>query len=266
MNPIDPSAWAMLARHYDEVSFMDWPRIGQPKLNGIRACWTGEHFVSRQGKVWKEETIPHLYAKLRAYSSQYPNVPLDGEFYAHGMPFQEIEKRVAVKRQRAHNDVEAIDFHAFDIISTDHTEARQMLLSETYPTWVAVCHVKSLQEANVYLNTFVEYGYEGIMLRALGCGYLAGRTDALVKLKPLRYGSATILNVTEGLGKFQGMLGAFIVKMNGVIFSVGGGNITEEARVHVWQTRESWVGRKIAISFRDFFNSGKPVQPLIVKL
>jgi DNA ligase 1 len=266
-NYIEPDCtWAMLAVHFEDLEHIDFPRIGQPKLNGFRAKWDGEKLTSRQGKVWSPNAQPYIYEKLTAWSNRYPDVNLDGELYCHGLPFQEIEERCAVKRVKPHPDVQRIDFHAFDIISSDPTGVRMATLSQIYKPWVAVCRVDSKEDAFKWLHTFCEHGYEGIMLRATGCGYITNRTEALIKLKPMQYTHVWVTDTYEGKGKFEGMLGGFNVRMGTIEFNVGGGNISELERATIWKKRVHWKGQRILIGFRDTFTSGKPVQPQIVKL
>lgn len=268
--------WAMLATPLESVEHLDYPYLAQPKLNGIRAKWTGTQLVSRQNKVWKPQALPHIYDKLIRWSVDNPGVVLDGELYAHGMSFQDIEARCAVKRVSPHPGAMAIDYHAFDIINSGDTESRQIVLSQIYKPWVAVCRIGDRSDLNTYMNTFIEYGYEGMIMRAYGCPYIDNRTEAMIKVKKLQFARVTVKTVNEGLGKFAGMMGSFTVMMDKIQFEVGGGNVTEEQRKDIWCNRDMWdakqlyhlmmAPRKILISYRDTFNSGRPVQPLIVKL
>src|SRR5574343_1382030 len=258
--------WAMLAEHYDNISLVDYPRIGQPKANGICAKWDGERLVSRQGKVWSPAALPKLYEKLTAWSNIHPECIIVGELYCHGMPFQEIESRCAVKRVNPHADHISIDLHAFDVIADAPAEERQMFLMQNYQPWLAVCQVTSDKNMFEWLNRFREVGYEGIMLRRPGAPYRPGRSDLVIKVKPLRHCQVIITSCFEGVGKFTNMLGGFKVNMGGVKFAVGGGNITEIEREMCWKKRSSLPGQKLVISFRDTFSSGIPVQPQITKL
>lgn len=258
--------WAMLAEHYDNITLVDYPRIGQPKANGICAKWDGERLVSRQGKVWSPAALPHLYEKLSDWSNRNPNVILTGELYCHGMPFQEIEARCAVKRVAAHSDALRVDLHAFDVVSDEPAEVRQSFLMHNYSPWLAVCQVTTDKEMFGWLKRFNEVGYEGIMLRRPGAPYRPGRSDLVIKVKPIRYCQVIITSCYEGQGKFSSMLGGFKVNMGGVKFAVGGGNITEIEREMCWKNRAKLAGQKLVINFRDTFSSGIPVQPQITKL
>lgn len=256
----------MLATDLQQLEYLAFPYIIQPKLNGFRARWDGTTLLSRQLKAWSPNALPHIYAKLRDFSSRHPDVILDGELYCHGLPFEQIERRCAVKRQCPHAQSGDIDFHAFDIVSVDDAESRQVTLSQIYKPWVAVARVESKADVDNWLKTFIEYGYEGAILRAYGCGYIVGRTEALVKVKVVKYATVTIRGTYEGEGKFAGMLGGFNVVWGKVTFNVGGGNITEQQRQDVWNNRCSWLGQKIIIAYRDVYNSGRPVQPQIFRL
>ena len=185
---------------------------------------------------------------------------LDGELYAHGMPFQEIEKRTAVNRQAPHIDAGSIDFHAFDLISSEDTESRQITLAHIYKPWVAVGCARSEREVMEYLTIMRQAGYEGVMLRAYNVPYLEGCTEALIKLKPWTYGVATVIGFSPGKDKYQDTLGALIVRMSTVTFNVSGG-LTDEDRDFIWAHKASILNMEVPIKFRDTFNSGIPVQP-----
>lgn len=265
----------MIAVNYEDVEDIGFPCMGQPKLNGERARWDGAYFTSRQGEIWATIIIPHLYEKLKAWSAKNPGLTLDGEFYCHGMPLQEINRRIAINRQVTHKKVEEIDYHAFDIIHpTWLTEERQQTLMERYKPWVPVCRIGTKKEVDVWLNRLCEAGFEGLMLRQLGCPYRAGQTEMLIKVKPWKHGSARITECIEGLGKLKGMLGAFRVssvavqrdRQFNISYKVGGGNITEGEREMVWKKKELFIGRQLSIRFRDTSTGGIPLQPQIVVL
>jgi DNA ligase-1 len=266
MTNLWPGGGPMLAVNIDDVEIISYPMLGQPKLNGIRACWNGENLVSRRGEVWKWKALPHIIEKLQHFSTQFPNTFLDGEIYCHGMALQDIVSRGSVIRNHAHEGVGALDFHAFDIIATNDTETRQITLSQIYKPWVPVCRVENEADCNAWLKRFVEAGFEGLILRQYKCPYLPNRTEALIKVKPWKYGIAKIQECIEGKDSFANMLGAFRVIWKGRKFKIGGGQITVEQRKNIWKSREKYLGHFVAFRYRDASNSGKPLQPQITTI
>lgn len=268
--------WAMLAVNFDEVEDIGFPCMGQPKLNGIRAAWDGQHLSSRQGKIWKPETLPHIYDKLTIFSKLNPGILLDGELYAHGMPLQEIVERTAINRNTSHGSCDDISFHAFDIISSDDTESRQITLSQIYSPWVPVCQVMNRDDVDHWLRAYKDAGFEGLMLRQYHCPYSQGRTECLIKVKPWKYGSVTVTGFIEGEGRCKDMLGAFKVKagvatekvsMRLVSFKVGGGEaLRDDMRIFIWRNQGLYEGKPIKIRYRDISNSGIPMHPQCVSL
>jgi len=257
--------WAMLAVPYDEVQDIGFPVLGQPKLNGVRAKWDGKTLTSRQGKTWRRETLPHIFEKLERFSAENPGVVLDAELYAHGLSLQEIIKRVAVHRNVFHKDHLDIDFHAFDIISDDDTESRQITLSQIYQPWTAVCKVETRKDVEIWLNRFCEAGFEGLMLRQYHCPYRSGRTEMLIKVKPWKYGKGVVAGFTPGEGKYKGMLGAIIVKAENIEFRVSGG-LTDEDRINVWRDNKLYLGKPISYRYRDLSAGRKPLSPQVVMI
>lgn len=262
--------WSMLAVNIDDVEFIPYPVIIQPKLNGIRAKWDGRELTSRQNEVWHRDALPALHDKLTQWSRCNPGITLDGELYAHGQPFQRIEAVCAVKRKAPHAAHELISLHAFDIISDAPVQKRLEQLIQIYSPVVAFTLARDWSEVTKHFNAFLEHGFEGAMLRVLGNPYLVGRTEALIRIKPWLYAVVEIIGIQEGLGKFQGCLGAFRVRgtFDGRVttFNVGGGSITEDQRAAIFKANNFWLHRKITIRYRELSLAHIPLKPQIHKL
>lgn len=262
--------WSMDSTSIDDVDYIHFPVIVQPKLNGVRCCWNHKRrlLISRQNKVWRRELLPHIYKVCDIYT----NFSWDGELYCHGMPFQDICARVSINANEPHEDVEKIGFYVFDEISKHDTVARQLLLEQLYPTIVPHFIAGNQKDLDEYLTQFLKLGYEGIMIRLAGVPYQVGRTKALIKVKPWIYDKVIIKDCKEGLGKFKGALGAFQVAVfhnehgTSRTFNVGGGNITEAQRAHIWTHKQQYYSKTLEIKYRELSNSGLPLQPQIVKL
>ena len=80
------------------------------------------------------------------------------------------------------------------------------------------------------LDEVVRGGGEGLMLHLADAPYVTGRSDVLLKLKPLQDTEAVVIEHVPGKGKYQGMLGALRVQMpDGKKFLIGTG-FTDAAR------------------------------------
>jgi len=259
----------MLATNYEDIKErIIFPMVGQPKLNGIRATWDGEILWSRQGKKWKDYTLPHVYDKLRAFSAEHPNTILDGELYDHGLPFQEIEARTAINRNVPHADCSRIDFHAFDIIEDGTTEERLIHLMKIYEPFVPCCRIVSLDHMNTTLARFIECGFEGMMLREISGVYTPGRIESLIKLKPWKYGRGMIIGYTKGEGKYSSMIGALTIQdeVSGVRFNASGGLSDQQRKDMAPRLRgDILLIRRVHYKYRDLSSKGRPLQPQIVK-
>jgi len=258
--------WSMDAVNYDDVEWIPYPVIVQPKLNGVRAKWDSEKrlLISRQGKAWKRSLLPHIYERLEIHKT----LSFDGELYNHKLSLQEINARVSINANEPHEDCEDIAFHVFDVI--DHkldTIKRQQLAEQLYSIIVPHFICANEEELMMRLNIFKSLGYEGMMIRLLGVPYRNGRTEALIKLKPWSHATATITGFIEGKGKLESSLGALKLQLeNGVKCKVGGGNITEVERKHIWTNRTEYLSKKLTIRFRELSDNGIPLQPQIDKL
>lgn len=265
-----PKHWAMLAVNIDELDDprhdIAWPCLGQPKLNGVRACWTGEKLISRQNKLFKQAALPELYQALIHWSAFNPGIILDGELYSHELPFQEICARVAINRTAPHPDADSIKFHAFDIISQEHTEARLTLLSMTYKDFVPAAKLTHPDQIEPVTNRFYEAGFEGLMIRQLNTPYYHSRTNALIKVKPWKHTTAVIVDFKEGLGKYKDSLGALLVALPNKQTCWVSGGLTDDQRRHIWSNKPQYQTHRIKLAFRELSLADKPLKPQIVSL
>lgn len=259
----------MEAVNFDDVDFIPYPVILQPKLNGIRARWDGKQLVSRQCEIWNESALPLVFTALHKWSALNPGIVLDGELYAHGAPFQVLEGICAVKRTKPKEGHHLIQLHAFDIISEEPAEKRLEKLSQIYKPHVGFQLVSNPRDIDSWLAQCVEHMFEGVMLRLLGVPYQVGRTEALIKLKPWRYATAEIVDFNEGKGKYKGTLGALVLKSTfsgRTVIYCSSGSISDEERGRVWNNKDFWLKRMVTIRYRELSKSYTPLQPQIYKL
>jgi DNA ligase-1 len=97
---------------------------------------------------------------------------------------------------------------------------------------VAQFHVKNEAELKARLKKVVANGGEGLMLHRADALYTTGRSDVLLKLKPLFDAEATVVAHTPGKGKHKSKLGALIVETpEGIRFILGTGLAMPNAKI-----------------------------------
>lgn len=90
-------------------------------------------------------------------------------------------------------------------------------------------------------------GFEGVMALQSMSKYELKRSNNLLKVKATETLELPIIDFVEGTGKYQGMLGSFIVDYKGFPVGVGSG-LTNADRDSFWHNRDKLVGVKIEIN------------------
>lgn len=224
----------------------------QPKLNGER-CWV-EWFnretpmlVSSYGN---EFNLPHITAALIQQNLQ--GIRLDGELYIHGEQFETIHSIASASRKELHGRVEEMQYHIFDFkMPRPQYERLIFLHNKIFRPPLHFVETKMLVGGDWRdpLQEYVENGYEGIILRGYSFEYTEKRTPFLLKYKPTEEDHYRILDVLEGEGWCEGMLGAFIViGEDNTPFRVGSGKLlTKARRKSLWEIRHTLTGKLLRV-------------------
>lgn len=224
------------------------------KYDGVRGYWDGTRMLSRQGELI---AIP---ASLRA---ALPKFSLDGELWAGRGRF---EATLAVVRDlEPGRDWSTIRYMIFD--APDHAgpfEARMDLVRawlDAHPSplieVVAQTRCTGEEHLRAFLHAVERRGGEGVMLRAAGSPYLAGRSAALRKYKSFDDAEATVIGYNPGKGKYAGAVGSLQVALpNGVQFAVGSG-LSDSERL-----QPPRIGSVITFKHHGWTAQGKPRFPV----
>lgn len=200
------------------------------KYDGIRAHWTGEQLISRQG----------LPIDAPAWFTQgWPAQAMDGELWAGRGQFAAVQSIVA-SGAKDHSGWRAVRYMVFDLPAhPGHFVQRQQALQQQVQRiqqdwlqaaaqWQAPSHAALMRQ----LRAISQAGAEGLMLRRADALYRAGRSDDLIKLKLFDDAEAVVVQHLPGKGKYQGMTGALLVEMpNGQRFKIGSG-LSDAQRAH----------------------------------
>ena len=221
------------------------------KYDGVRAVWDGKSFISRAGNPIN---APAWFTK------NFPKTALDGELWlAHGQ-FDALSSAV---RKDVPVDAEwrGVSYMVFELPNAEDTfEARAKRIIEivkqaNIPHLKAVkqFRVKNETELKSQLKKTVAAGGEGLMLHRADAAYVTGRSDALLKLKPLYDAEAKVIAHIAGKGKYKGKLGALLVETpEGIRFKLGTG-FSDAQRANPPK-----IGEVVTYTYRDVTQKGKP--------
>jgi len=220
-------------------------------LDGVRALWTGDRFLSRNGNEFHAPSW---------FKQQLPPITLDGELWMGRGKFQ---KTVGiVKRQTPEDsDWRAVRFMVFDApTASGGFEARLAFATEAISGCrnVAIVSHRVCRDARhlrEYHSGLAALGAEGVMLRAPGSAYEQGRSHSLLKVKRMATDEAIVTGHEPGFGKYVSLTGALAVRWNGVEFRVGSG-LTDEQR-----SEPPRIGSVITFQYHGLTDAGVPRFP-----
>jgi len=252
----------MLAKVYTPgETILRWPVAAQPKYDGVRALWDGACVRSRSGK----DTLVVPREIMDVLERDFKGIPLDGEFYAHGVGFEAVVSAVRGGGAGAY----ALQYVVFDMPTSEGFEDRvthlkEMLWDEGVGKyeWVVLAPwvlVERQKELDGWMEEWTHDGYEGMMIRALGKGYEERRTSQLLKWKRTRTAKATVTAIEPGKGKHVGRMGALWVRGEASpwICKIGTGFSDAERG----RGTAAWLGATVTVAFQEFSAYGVPRFP-----
>lgn len=227
------------------------PYLISEKYDGVRALWDGETLRSRMGNV---------IAAPKWFLERLPSHPLDGELWmARGL----FEKLSGVVRKTAPQDDEwrQVQYMVLELPGAPGTFAeryeriRQIVAHANFSQLVAIEQFRLPDNASLRrkLAEIVRAGGEGLMLHRADAVYATGRSNDLLKLKPLQDAEATVIGYLPGKGKYTGRMGALQVETeDGKRFQIGTG-FTDAVRAN-----PPPIGTVITFTYRGFTRKGLP--------
>lgn len=240
----------LLAQNYQQGIDVKQYLISE-KYDGVRAFWDGKQLISRQGNLIH---APDWFIR------NLPKTQLDGELWMGRGKFDVLSGAV-----RKESPIEAewknIHYQIFELPNAKGTfEARakqivQIVKQANLPHLNAVTQLRVSDESalKLRLNQVVKNGGEGLMLHRADALYTTGRSDVLLKLKPLYDAEAKVIAHTAGKGKYAGKLGALLVETpQGIRFKLGTGFSDAQ------RENPPKIGSTVTYTFKDTTKNGKP--------
>ncbi len=240
----------LLAANYS--SSLDVSRyLVSEKLDGVRAIWDGEVLRFRSGRV---------IAAPAWFITALPRVALDGELWIARGQFDRLS---GVVRQVRPDDQawRSVRYMVFELPEAQGSFAeRNQQLGEIVRAANVTWLVQIGQESPIdhlhlekRLAAVVAGGGEGLMLHRADAPYLVGRSDALIKMKPLQDAEARVVGYIAGKGRHVGRVGALLLETDdGRRFKVGAG-LSDSMR-----DNPPTVGSRITYRFRGLTPEGLP--------
>ncbi|MFO1269288.1 MAG: DNA ligase [Rubrivivax sp.] len=221
------------------------------KLDGVRAYWDGRRLFFRSGIA---VVAPQWFV------ARLPATPLDGELWLGRGRFETLAGTV---RRTAAVDAEwrAVRYEVFDLPAApgpfaERARALAHLVREAASPALGAVAQHELPDRDAlrrFYDRVLREGGEGLVLHRAEATWRAGRSDALLKLKPVADAEAQVVAHIAGRGRHEGRLGALQVRTaEGVEFLLGTG-LTDAER-----ERPPAIGAWVTFTYRGITAQGVP--------
>ena len=281
-----PKIGCMLGTLYGDVGpeKTKWPCIVTEKLDGIRRILVKENGVCRcYSRSGHEDT--GLVEIIEDAKYLPNNTVYDGELLAAGTFKDCIAQRQATNSiANSKGTKTGLTFNVFDMVPLDEfragisndsalvrkitlgatlmDESIKILEPEKWPMLIqafGIHHelkairpvpilglVKCMSDVEPIVNSIWARGGEGVMLNSSVGKYEIKRSKELLKVKHTEEHTLEVVDILEGTGKFEGMMGALVVDYNGNKLGVGSG-FNDAQRQAIWDNPDKYLGRSIEI-------------------
>ncbi|QTQ33371.1 DNA ligase, OB-like domain-containing protein [Aromatoleum bremense] len=228
------------------------------KLDGVRALWDGRVLRFRSGQP---------IAAPQWFLDGLPRAALDGELWIGRRSFEQLSGIVR-KQQPVDDEWRQVRYMVFEMPEApgSFTEriTRIRVATAGGPPWLDAVEQFRVADAAALRRRFervVAAGGEGLMLHRADAGWVAGRSDVLLKLTPWLDAEARVVAHRPGKGRLQGMLGALEVETpDGRRFRIGSGFSDAQRRT------PPAIGTTVTYRYRELTAKGLPRFPRYLRV
>ena len=236
--------------------------LASEKLDGVRAYWDGENLLSRQGK--------RLNAP-QSFTKNFPKFALDGELYAKGLKFEEIQASV-MDKQPDEKAWSRLKFHVFDVPEASGgllerlSELEKFILQNPQAGQnlkiIKQVKVKDNAEFEAFAEAVIAKSGEGAVVREPNAAYERGRSQNVLKYKKFNDAECVVVAHKVGQGKFSGLLGSVVCEnlSDKKRFKIGSGFSDKE------RANPPKIGSVITYKYQNLTAKGLPRFPVFLRV
>ena len=158
------------------------PFLASRKMEGVRAEFTPPGLFTRPLKKFNNPWLDFKFNRVDKFCREQ-GLYTEGEFYIHGVPFNEIS---SICRRKHHEDTDSIELHLFDMYNplygSASFQARAAYIVEALKemgqsVYLAdQTYIDNPVDAKAYYIESLELGYEGACFKRLDGAYKHGRS------------------------------------------------------------------------------------------
>ncbi len=227
------------------------PYLVSEKFDGVRAFWDGQRLCFRSGR---EVMAP------RWFTAALPAQALDGELWLGRGRFDALSATVR-RVEPVDAEWRALSYLVFEApgqagdFAARHAQLQRCVALARQPQLQVVEQQRLPDRAALQrrYRQVLAAGGEGLMLHRADAPYVSGRSDLLLKLKPLLDTEARVVGHVAGQGRHAGRLGALELETpQGLRFKLGTG-LSDAQR-----NDPPPIGATVSYRYRELTPSGRP--------
>lgn len=274
----------MLAKKYlEHPEKVKFPALVQPKLDGVRCIvYLNDDQVVLESRGGKDYVfLNHIRKELKPILKT--GVTLDGELYFHDDSMKNVERfqflsqACKITRKKPHPEEHKVEYWIFDVYDLKRNnqlrfQMLNIILSDysgesikLTPTFT----VKSHEEIEEKMQTFLKQDYEGLMIRNCEAVYVSKKgyhCDDLLKYKNFEDEEWVIVGAEPCQGTQKGAIKWKLEKENKSLVAKQMGSVEESRRLYEEYLEDPYkfIGLHINIRFNDRTKDGIPRFPRAV--
>lgn len=297
----DAPVYPMLAQTYEPTSSKKntivFPCFVQPKLDGVRCITYVRRRTADSGCeiIHQSRTgarfgvgLEHLTTAVCCYLLNNPHIVLDGELYTDEMPFEELVGLVKKKKILDEDIIRLrkVKYHIYDILDKSnlqmsYTDRLRICVSAVngcrpvsdvscldhavnshVVVMVRTIEIRDIADFRRWFASFIEEGYEGIMLRnKIGIYRTNYRSSDLQKYKEFLEDEYTITGFKEAEGRDKGTVIWNCITVDDKAFCVRPRGTLQKRR-ELFQHGHEYIGKKLTVIYQELTEEGKPRFPV----